>query len=325
MVLTATAPPQLILDLKKSLCLSDNCKVIKKNPNRSNIFLDREKRLSNNHGYDSYSAILKPIAEDLLNQGTNYPITIIYMKLKYCGFAYSLFNKTLQEKQYDGSEKTPSSRLFAQFHSPQTRKMKQEIITELKKEHSRIRVIFATTALGMGVDAPYVSNVIHIGPSSNLECYFQEIGRAGRSGHPAKATIYFNNSDIAANKCTINDAMKWYCQSDGVCLRKILLEYFGFRNVVQKNCCCVCNGFDYNASQTVAVKIPVNQTKVRTLSVADVPVLFKQLQQVLLECEKLLNDSKYIALYHHGVLPSASEIMESIEFILNEDDLLKHF
>jgi hypothetical protein len=75
----------------------------------------------------------------------------------------------------------------------------------------------------------------------------------------------------------------------------------------------------------VAVKIPVNQTKVRTLSVADVPVLFKQLQQVLLECEKLLNDSKYIALYHHGVLPSASEIMESIEFILNEDDLLKNF
>ena len=144
------------LGFEKNLCLSDNCKVTRKNPNRSNIFLDREKRLSNNHGYDSYSAILKTIAEDLLNQGTHYPITIIYMKLKYCGFAYSLFNKTLQEKEYDCSEKTPSSRLFAQLHSPQTRKMKQEIITELKKEHSRIRVIFATTALGMDVDAPYV-------------------------------------------------------------------------------------------------------------------------------------------------------------------------
>ena len=49
---------------------------------------------------------------------------------------------------------------FAQFHAPQTDHMKAEILEEIKKETSNIRVIFATSALGMGVDAPNVENII---------------------------------------------------------------------------------------------------------------------------------------------------------------------
>ena len=86
--------------------------------------------------------------------------------------------------------------------------------------------MFATTALGMGVNAPHVRHVIHIGPPSNLETYFQEIGRAGHCVEPAMATLYYNNSDIASNKTNIDDSMRMYCQTDDVCLRKILLEYF---------------------------------------------------------------------------------------------------
>ena len=56
-----------------------------------------------------------------------------------------------------------------------------------------MRVIFATTALGMGVDAPNIENIIHITPPANLESYVQEIGRAGRSGNQSYAMIYYNN------------------------------------------------------------------------------------------------------------------------------------
>ena len=35
--------------------------------------------------------------------------------------------------------------------------MKKELIEEIKKEDSRIRVVFATSALGRGVDAPFVT------------------------------------------------------------------------------------------------------------------------------------------------------------------------
>ena len=46
----------------------------------------------------------------------------------------------------------PENRLFAQFHSPQTKEMKNEILNQLCSPQSIIRVVFATVALGMGVD-----------------------------------------------------------------------------------------------------------------------------------------------------------------------------
>ena len=42
-----------------------------------------------------------------------------------------------------------------------------------------MRVVFATVAMGMGVDLPNIRQVIHIGPSCNVKAYFQETGRAG--------------------------------------------------------------------------------------------------------------------------------------------------
>ena len=50
-------------------------------------------------------------------------------------------------------------------------------------------MLFATSALGMGVDAPYVTNIIYITPPSSLEAYMQEIGRAGRTGLSSCATL----------------------------------------------------------------------------------------------------------------------------------------
>lgn len=45
-----------------------------------------------------------------------------------------------------------------------------------------------------------MEHVVHITPPSNIESYMQETGRAGRTGVPSKATLYYNNSDIAKNK-----------------------------------------------------------------------------------------------------------------------------
>ena len=81
--------------------------------------------------------------------------------------------------------------LFAQYHSPQTAEMKEEVLLEISKRNSNIRVIFATSALGMGVNAPFIENIIHIGPPSSVEQYMQEIGRAGRKGQLAVAQLYY--------------------------------------------------------------------------------------------------------------------------------------
>ena len=88
----------------------------------------------------------------------------------------------------------------------------------------------------MGVDAPYITHVIHIRPPSNIETYMQEIGRAGRKGDQSHATLYFNKSDVSPDKKNISEEMKTYCQSDSSCLRKILIGYLGFTPKIQKSC-----------------------------------------------------------------------------------------
>ena len=121
MARTATAPPHLLTNLKQSLSLQKGCKVVAANPNRSNIYYDKKMRMSNHHGYESYDRIVIPIAKELALQREKYPMTIIYLKLKYCGYVYGLFEQILQDKQFVGDTKDPAARLFAQFHAPQTK------------------------------------------------------------------------------------------------------------------------------------------------------------------------------------------------------------
>ena len=105
------------------------------------------------------------------------------------------------------------------------------------------RVIVATNAFGMGIDKPDVRHVVHIGLSGSLTSYFQEIGRAGRDGRDADATLIFSETD--ANRIRriktqqgeiseeqsrivqsqINEMLQYARTND--CKRYMLLDHFG--------------------------------------------------------------------------------------------------
>lgn len=53
--------------------------------------------------------------------------------------------------------------------------MKTHVITELKKETPTLRLMFATVALGMGLDVRCITTKIHCRPPTTIEKYLQEI------------------------------------------------------------------------------------------------------------------------------------------------------
>jgi ATP-dependent DNA helicase RecQ len=64
----------------------------------------------------------------------------------------------------------------------------------------QVDLVVATNAFGMGIDRPDVRLVVHTSPPSSIEAYYQEVGRGGRDGAPARGLLCFAPSDIALRK-----------------------------------------------------------------------------------------------------------------------------
>lgn len=103
-----------------------------------------------------------------------------------------------------------------------TAEHKSRMLHQLKEPGGH-RVFAATNALGLGVDAPTIRVVIHVGIIRRVRDYSQESGRAGRDGEPSEAII-INTAETEEGWQRAEMKMKEFVWS-GECRRIILGRY----------------------------------------------------------------------------------------------------
>ena len=130
------------------------------------------------------------------------------------------------------------------LHADTSQHNKDVILQSLLHPEGVVRVVFATLALGMGVNLKGVNTIIHYGAPRSVEDYFQESGRGGRCCfyHLLEAT----QLPISKNPITLRDrellAVRQYLENTELCRRRWLLDHFDAKVVKAVNQCCdVCS------------------------------------------------------------------------------------
>ena len=86
----------------------------------------------------------------------------------------------------------------APYHAGLTSAEREAVQEAFKADE--LDVVVATTAFGMGIDKPNVRFVLHAAVAESLDSYYQEIGRAGRDGEPARGLLLYRPEDLGLRR-----------------------------------------------------------------------------------------------------------------------------
>ena len=106
--------------------------------------------------------------------GSRADRVIVYChSLDMCADLYEHFHCSLGESSYYpiGSSQVSDNRLFGMYHASTPPHNKDVILQSLQKEDGVVRVVFATMALGMGVNFAALDTIYHYGAPRSIDDY----------------------------------------------------------------------------------------------------------------------------------------------------------
>ncbi len=210
LALTATATPQVRADIQSNLGLIDP-RVIIHGFDRSNLYFnvlsastDREKdwqllRLFGKApsgradgaggGYMNSSSVHRELPA---NSGQEHARRVEFLERTLEGSGLVYVATTSEARRV--SELLNETGITAAYYHGQMRKSDRDRVQQDWMDE-KTPVVVATTAFGMGINKPNLRYVVHYDLPASLEAYYQEAGRAGRDGLPARAVLIYDPRD----------------------------------------------------------------------------------------------------------------------------------
>jgi ATP-dependent DNA helicase RecQ len=169
LALTATATADVVADILRQLGIPDAL-VVNTGIERPNLRFEVRRTVN---GEAKRQALLGILREER-GSGIVYAATVRKVEELWSWLRDRRIDVDRYHGKLRGSEREASQRRFMSDAS---------------------RVMIATSAFGLGIDKPDIRFVVHWNFPDSLETYYQEAGRAGRDGKPARAILFYRLED----------------------------------------------------------------------------------------------------------------------------------